>query len=201
MTFDRSSPAPCADPVPATTLRHRAAAWLLAACCAAFGAPGAMAAGTAGAASAASSASAPAVDPGAIGDLSDPARAVSQYKIDLWQTEQGLPLNTVQALLQSRDGGLWIGTGGGLARFDGKRFVGFDAAQAPDVASQPVFALLEDRRGRLWIGHPNGVTVYEQGRFSTAITKAQVGRRRIWSLVEDQAGAIWAAGVGGLVRW
>lgn len=134
-------------------------------------------------------------------DLADPTRAVSQYRIDLWQTEQGLPLNTVQALLQSRDGGLWVGTAGGLARFDGKRFVTFDAAQAPAVASQPVFSLLEDSKGRLWIGHPSGVAVYEHGRFTTAITKAQVSSRRIWSLVEDKSGAIWAAGDGGLVRW
>lgn len=136
-----------------------------------------------------------------VGDLSDPVRAISQYKIDLWQTEQGLPLNTVQALLQSRDGGLWIGTAGGLARFDGRRFVTFETAQAPDVASQPVFALLEDRAGRLWIGHPSGVTLYENGRFTTAVTKAQVNKRRIWSLAEGKDGAIWAAGDGGLVRW
>ncbi|WP_431050119.1 two-component regulator propeller domain-containing protein [Roseateles sp. L2-2] len=221
MTFDRSPSATCACPVPATTMRLRVAAWLLVAFGTAMAAPGSMAAAKANVTSVPASASAsaapaaskaapaaasapasgPVADLGASGDLSDPVRAVSQYKIDLWQTEQGLPLNTVQALLQSRDGGLWIGTGGGLARFDGKRFVSFDAAQAPDVASQPVFALLEDRRGRLWIGHPNGVAVYEQGRFLPAITKAQAGGRRIWSLVEDKSGAIWAAGDGGLVRW
>ncbi len=223
MTFDRSPSLSSDDPLPGMPMRLRGAAWLLAAFCVATAAPGGMAAtaasatasapvvtkaapavraaSNAAAAAARTAASAPVPDLSAIGDLSDPVRAVSQYKIDLWQTEQGLPLNTVQALLQSRDGGLWIGTGGGLARFDGKRFVSFDAARAPDVASQPVFALLEDRRGRLWIGHPNGVTVYEHGRFSPAVTKAQAGGRRIWSLVEDKTGAIWAAGDGGLVRW
>jgi len=61
------------------------------------------------AATTATSVSAPALD--------DPTYALSQYKVDLWQTEQGLPLNTVQALLQTRDGNLWVGTAGGLARF------------------------------------------------------------------------------------
>jgi diguanylate cyclase (GGDEF)-like protein len=223
MTFDRNLSAPPTDPAPAMPMHRRVVVWLLAALCLTVAAPAAMAASSASAPSvaptlakaasasksasaaaptlAAKAASAPAVDLGPIGDLSDPVRAVSQYKIDLWQTEQGLPLNTVQALLQSRDGGLWIGTAGGLARFDGKRFISFEAARAPDVASQPVFSLLEDRKGRLWIGHPNGVTVYEHGRFSTVITKAQVNSRRIWSLVEDKSGAIWAAGDGGLVRW
>ncbi|MBO9687181.1 MAG: diguanylate cyclase [Mitsuaria chitosanitabida] len=133
-------------------------------------------------------------------DLRDPVRAVSQYKIDLWQTDQGLPLNTVQALLQSRDGGLWIGTAGGLARFDGKRFVTFDTTQSPEVASQPIFGLMEDTRGRLWIGHPSGALVYEHGRFTPAITKAQTGARRIWSFVQDKSGTVWAAGEAGLFR-
>ena len=134
----------------------------------------------------------------AFSDLRDPIRSVSQYKIDLWQTEQGLPLNTVQALLQSRDGGLWVGTAGGLARFDGKRFISFDPTQSPEVASQPVFGLMEDSTGRLWIGHPNGAVVYEHGRFSPAITKEQSGGRRIWSFAQAKDGSIWAAGEGGL---
>ena len=49
----------------------------------------------------------------------DPRQALTQYRMEAWQTEQGLPLNTVQALLQTGDGYLWVGTGGGLARFDG----------------------------------------------------------------------------------
>ena len=46
----------------------------------------------------------------------------TQYLPTVWQTEQGLPQNSVTALLQDHDGYLWIGTFGGLARFDGERF-------------------------------------------------------------------------------
>ncbi|MDH0864478.1 two-component regulator propeller domain-containing protein [Mitsuaria sp. GD03876] len=221
MTSDRS-PLPFADFASPPLSRRGVVAWVLAgmAMLAAGSAPAAPVAqtaqGTAAASgasaasarkpapSAASASAASAASPGAVaggGDLADPVRAVSQYKIDLWQTEQGLPLNTVQALLQSRDGGLWIGTAGGLARFDGKRFVTFEASQSLEAASQPIFALLEDRQGRLWIGHPTGAVVYEHGRFRPAITKAQAGGRRIWSFAEGRDGAIWAAGDGGLVRW
>ncbi len=59
----------------------------------------------------------------------DPSKmAVTQYKIDGWQTEQGLPQNTVQSMYQTRDGYLWVGTGGGLARFDGIRFTTFESS-------------------------------------------------------------------------
>ncbi|MFN2239797.1 MAG: two-component regulator propeller domain-containing protein, partial [Thermoanaerobaculia bacterium] len=59
-------------------------------------------------------------------DFGDPGQALTQYRIDGWQTEQGLPLNTVHTFLQTRDGYLWVGTGGGLARFDGVRFTTFE---------------------------------------------------------------------------
>src|SRR5512135_3112975 len=49
----------------------------------------------------------------------------SDWVVRTWQTKDGLPQNYVYALLQTRDGYLWVGTGGGLARFDGVRFRNF----------------------------------------------------------------------------
>lgn len=48
--------------------------------------------------------------------------ASTEYRIDVWQTSDGLPGNTVTAIQQTPDGYLWIGTLSGLARFDGLRF-------------------------------------------------------------------------------
>ena len=59
----------------------------------------------------------------------DPAKAITQYGHDVWQIEQGLPQNSVLAILQSRDGYLWLGTDEGLVRFDGVRFTLFDKKQ------------------------------------------------------------------------
>ena len=72
------------------------------------------------------------VDARAINPLTTSA---TQYKIDVWQTEQGLPLNTVQAMYQSRTGYLWVGTAGGLARFDGIRFTTFESSAVPELVS------------------------------------------------------------------
>lgn len=131
---------------------------------------------------------------------SDPREALSQYKVDLWQTEQGLPLNTVQALLQSRDGYLWVGTAGGLARFDGVRFTA-EPEPLPELAAQAVFGLMEDREGRLWIGHAKGATFVHQGRLEQAISPELIGNRRVWAFAQAPDGAVWAATEGGLVRW
>jgi ligand-binding sensor domain-containing protein len=50
------------------------------------------------------------------------AYASSDWIVRTWDTSDGLPQNTINAMVQTRDGFLWVGTSGGLARFDGVRF-------------------------------------------------------------------------------
>jgi signal transduction histidine kinase len=64
--------------------------------------------------------------------------------------EDGLPNNTVQALAQTRDGYLWVGTREGLARFDGEKFEKIDLVAGH--ASPSISCLHEGRDGSLWIG-------------------------------------------------
>ena len=133
--------------------------------------------------------------------LASPKDSLTQFKIDTWQTEQGLPLNAVQSLFQTRDGYLWVGTGGGLARFDGARFTTFDSAQAPDMASQPIFGFKEDAQGNLWIGHSKGAALYRNGVFQVGISQEVTAGRRVWSFAQASDGVMWAATENGLVRW
>jgi len=53
----------------------------------------------------------------------DPTRALTQARLSVWTSESGLPQNTIDVILQTRDGYLWMGTEEGLVRFDGARFV------------------------------------------------------------------------------
>ena len=73
----------------------------------------------------------------------------------VWQPadwEQG----TVPAMLQSREGYLWLGTYHGLVRFDGVRYQVFDASNAPGLTNGVITSLYEDGQGALWIGHETG---------------------------------------------
>jgi hypothetical protein len=54
---------------------------------------------------------------------------------DRWTTEQGLPQNTVISIVQTRDGYIWLGTFGGLVRFDGVKFTVFNTINAPEPAN------------------------------------------------------------------
>ena len=47
--------------------------------------------------------------------------ASAQYSRRVWRSEDGLPQNKVQVISQTAEGYLWIGTTGGLVRFDGVR--------------------------------------------------------------------------------
>ena len=83
------------------------------------------------------------------------AAGVGDYSIRTWQTEDGLPQNSVHCIAQTPDGFLWLGTSDGLVRFDGLRFTTFANANAPGLPTQKVFALAVGKDGSLWLGTDN----------------------------------------------
>jgi signal transduction histidine kinase/ligand-binding sensor domain-containing protein len=122
----------------------------------------------------------------------DPVKAMSQYRHEVWRTREGLPQSSAEALVQTRDGYVWIGTQEGLARFDGARFVVFDKASTPELKHNRILTLLEDRRGRLWIGtEGGGLTVLEEGRFRTFGRTDGLSDDIVRALAEDAEGTLW----------
>src|SRR2546422_9822128 len=87
----------------------------------------------------------------------------AQYQFDLWNTDNGLPQNSVNAILQTRDGYLWFTTFDGLVRFDGVRFIIFNTANTKGIMSSRFTRLHEDRTGGLWIMTENGGLTRYQG--------------------------------------
>lgn len=90
------------------------------------------------------------------------------YRIDSWQVDDGLPQSSVLSIVQTHDGYLWLGTFGGLVRFDGVQFKVFTPNSSPGLPSRRILSLFEDRRGTLWIGTEEGHLVqYANGQFRT----------------------------------
>ena len=52
----------------------------------------------------------------------EPSVSLAHYGYDAWDSDSGLPQNSVNTILQTRDGYLWLGTQEGLVRFDGVHF-------------------------------------------------------------------------------
>ncbi len=122
----------------------------------------------------------------------DPGRAPTQYVQNVWRAPGTLPHDNVTALLQTRDGYLWVGTVEGLARFDGVRSVVFDKSNTPAMANNWVRALLEDRAGRLWVGTlGGGLACLENGRFVRYGAPEGLRAEVVSALFEDRTGRLW----------
>jgi diguanylate cyclase (GGDEF)-like protein len=132
----------------------------------------------------------------------DPARAITQYVHDTWQAPRSLPQNSVSAIVQTRDGYLWLGTVAGLVRFDGVRSVVFDKANTPALANHRVTSLMEDRDGRLWIGTMQGLARRDGERMVLFTTKEGLPHDIVTALYEDRVGRILVGTRGGgIVRF
>ena len=124
------------------------------------------------------------------------------YTRRVWQTQDGLPESTVQAFAQTSDHYLWIGTSGGLVRFDGARFVVFDRENTPQIHENSIFCLTVSRDGSLWAGSDGGGLVrYRNGalRWYSAAEGPTNGFIRV--VYEDHRGVLWAGTDDGLFRF
>jgi len=131
----------------------------------------------------------------------DPHQSLRHYGYESWQTESGLPQNTVHAVLQTRAGFIWLATEAGLVRFDSVKFTVYTHKDTPQLGSDLIYGLMEDRSGALWIATSNGVTRYRGGNFQRISSPVNLQANIIWALHQDSSGAIWAVTSGGLARF
>jgi len=143
----------------------------------------------------------PALGPGGALAL-DPARRLADYSLTAWGSGEGLPQDTVQDLVRTRDGYLWVATVEGLARFDGLRFAVFDRANTPALRHNDVQALFESKDGALWIGlYGGGLVRYQGGSFRSGAEQPELATATVTAITEDAAGSLWVATDGrGLYR-
>jgi signal transduction histidine kinase/streptogramin lyase len=131
----------------------------------------------------------------------EPNKALNQFPLRNWQTDQGLPQNTTQALAQTLDGYLWVGTYEGLARFDGVRFKVFDSVNTPELPDRSITALAVDRDGTLWISTNGGLAGLRDGDFGRVPLPEGVIERGVNQLLPAREGGVWIATLGsGLLR-
>jgi signal transduction histidine kinase/ligand-binding sensor domain-containing protein len=125
------------------------------------------------------------------GHALDPARKVTQYAIRTWTTDQGLPQGWISTLLQTRDGFMWVGTKGGLARFDGVQFQVFKSSTPHSIPNDTIDSLSEDTGGNLWIGTPGGLTRFRNREFVTFTALDGLPETSVWRTTPDPTGGLW----------
>lgn len=135
---------------------------------------------------------------GQIGVHLTPEKRISQYVHESWQTDDGLPQNSVSSIIQDSNGYLWLGTEEGLARFDGVQFSIFDKKKIEAFQLNDVVTLYAARSGTLWIGtRGGGLLQYTEGNFTTFDSKEDLSSDFITSLFEDKHGTLWIGTYGG----
>jgi ligand-binding sensor domain-containing protein/AraC-like DNA-binding protein len=134
----------------------------------------------------------------------DPNKSVDKYLLDQWETSDGLPSNTINSIVQTPDGYLWLAGSNSLVRFDGIKFSKITFVDAnkdkisPPVTPKPI-PLLVNREGDLWIGSNIGLTRCRNGQFETFTTKDGLSENNIRFITEDMQGNLWISFMAGYV--
>ena len=124
-----------------------------------------------------------------------------EYGFRSWSLGQGLPKPGVYAIHEDRRGFLWFGTeGGGVARFDGRRFETWSTADG--LAGDNIRAIAEDDGGVLWFASDEaGLSRFDGRRFTNS--RGPLETANVRALAWDSARqCMWIGTLGeGLFRW
>jgi len=155
--------------------------------------------------------------------LTDTAQAASEFSFADLDFEpvsdaESLPSGVITALVQDRNGWMWIGTPAGLVRYDGYRFRRFahDDTDPTSLAGDYVNVLWAGTDGKIWIGtNSDGLSIFDPSteRFNnirnSGVGPDAVGDHfslapadvKIWALTGDRQGGVWVGSNEGLVYW
>ena len=116
-----------------------------------------------------------------------------------WTTANGLPHNSVRVIQQTRNGDMWVGTLGGLARISGGRVTRFGAARG--LSALHVRSIYEDRDANLWIGtYGGGINRLRDSTFTAIRQSDGLAEDVVSSILEDAQGGLWTSGNLGIAR-
>jgi ligand-binding sensor domain-containing protein/signal transduction histidine kinase len=135
-------------------------------------------------------------------DWSSMDQPVFACSLQSWQANDGLPDNVVQAITQTADGFLWVGTRGGLARFDGNQFVCYESRNTPALKNSSITALCAGKDGSLWIGTDGGgLARLYKGVFSIFTTANGLAGDKILVIYQSGDDSLWIGTITGMSRY
>ncbi len=114
-----------------------------------------------------------------------------QYNFISYSIEDGLAQSQVRSLLQDSRGYIWVGTLGGLSRFDGIEFTNYSTDNG--LPGNQVNAIFEDSKGRIWAGCKGAIAHFEKGVWYVHQLDSSFSESIIFDIQEDGEGHLWLA--------
>ena len=132
-------------------------------------------------------------------DMANDPELVTDYISTIFSQDNGLGSNEVNCVYQSASGYIWVGTDGGLYRYDGNEFKVFNLWDTEKADVYCVNALFQDSKGRLWIATDNYGLFYKKGNEMQHFSADYYnGIKSIHDVKESEDGTIYVAGSSGL---
>ena len=107
--------------------------------------------------------------------------------------------NYVFSILVAPDDGVWAGTwGGGVSRFDGKKWSNLNSKQG--LAGNIVYSIAQSPDGTLWFGTNKGVSRYDGKNWQTIGKQQGLLEDNVYALAVAPGGEVWAGTRRGVTR-
>ena len=116
-----------------------------------------------------------------------------------WTVKDGLPVNSINDIIQDHTGYIWAATFDGLVRFDGIRFTVFNSTNSEELPSNRIIHLKEGRDGTLWLAtEQSHIVRFRDGRFTNIAFDDAEPTRSLPTLLVDSLGGVWVGTADGL---
>ncbi len=132
--------------------------------------------------------------------VGQPQAAAAGYVFRNYQTGDGLPNNTVRCTMADRMGFIWVGTNGGLVRYDGSEFMMYEGDSSSKLLRNKIQAICQDKNGNIWFSTPEGVGYFDpQTDCVTEVFPTHESECEV--IVTDYDGFVWMVGAGFAARY
>ena len=116
-------------------------------------------------------------------------------------TAGGLPSDLVRCFQEGSDGLLYVGTGAGLVRYDGKQFSGLQGTPDRPIPAGDIMCIFRDSGGVLWFASDSGLYRYDGTTWSYLDEEDGLTSSFVLTVIQDQKGDYWIGTDKGLTRY
>lgn len=128
-----------------------------------------------------------------------PNKKLDQYNFDHWDSDEGLPVNSIIHIIQAKNGYIWFVSYGGITRFNGIEFYTFSSFNASSIINNSYTHIYEDDSGVIWASSSGGgITAIDGEKLRTYTTEDGLPSNFVEEAVQDAMGRLWVATSNGL---